>query len=260
MSESPTKGGTVKVRPLIAAKERGPGPGRYALPTTFGGKGHDATKKLEPAFSFGAKLPKYGGIFTKTESPGPAYAVAPNILPTGKTGDPSYSLSGRFKDLKPGETPSPGAYKVEDVKPQGNEQRAPSYSMGTRTALRKTDTTPAPSVYTISSTVGTKTATLAASPLYSMPGRSKTGGFAVDLAKTPGPGRYGQAVDSIKNRNPSYSLQGRTYVPQDNTKKPGPDVYAPEKVTVNKRTAASYSMGVRHSEYTAPLIVDIPDS
>ena len=46
----------------------------------------------------------------------------------------------------------------------------------------------------------------------------------------------------------------------DNTKKPGPDVYAPEKVTVNKRTAASYSMGVRHSEYTAPLIVDIPDN
>ena len=27
---------TVRVRPTIAARERGPGPGRYGLPSTFG--------------------------------------------------------------------------------------------------------------------------------------------------------------------------------------------------------------------------------
>ena len=34
----------------------GPGPGRYFLPSTVGFTTHDASKKMEPAYSFGRRL------------------------------------------------------------------------------------------------------------------------------------------------------------------------------------------------------------
>lgn len=42
----------------------------------------------------------------------------------------------------------------------------------------------------------------------------------------------------------------------DATRKPGPGAHSPERVIVNKRSAPSYSMGVKHSEYVCPLIID----
>ena len=45
----------------------------------------------------------------------------------------------------------------------------------------------------------------------------------------------------------------------DSTKKPGPGAYSPERVTVNKHSPPKFSMGIRHSEYVAPLIVEIHD-
>ena len=34
----------------------GPGPGRYGLPGTVGANGHDFTKHMKPAYSFGSRL------------------------------------------------------------------------------------------------------------------------------------------------------------------------------------------------------------
>ena len=47
-----------------------------------------------------------------------------------------------------------------------------------------------------------------------MTGRSKTGSFAEDLAKTPGPGHY-KILDPnvVKRRGPAYSILGRSYMP-----------------------------------------------
>lgn len=47
-----------------------------------------------------------------------------------------------------------------------------------------------------------------------MTGRAKTGGFAEDLAKTPGPGNY-RTVDPVvyKKRDPAYSMNQRSYMP-----------------------------------------------
>lgn len=240
-------------RPLIAAKERGPGPGRYALPSTLGSKFHDTTKRTEPAFSFGQKLPN--SIFKKTDSPGPGYYVNPKMSRYGSDGTPSFSMSSRSKDFKPAETPAPGAYRPEGVHPQ-KEARAPVYSMAARTELRGNDVTPAPTAYSLGSTVGAKVATVESSPAHSMAARMQKGGFADDLAKSPGPGKYNVAADAVKSRTPAYSLQGRTYVPGDSTKKPGPGTHSPEKVNMTKRNGPSYSMGVKHSDYTTPLIVD----
>jgi len=255
MTDTASKTG-VAARPLIAAKERGPGPGRYGLPSTLGSKTHDATKHMEPAFSFGQKLPN--SIFKKTDSPGPGYYVNPKMSRYGSDGTPSFSMSGRTKDFKPAETPAPGAYRPEGVHPQ-KEVRAPVYSMGARTMLRTNDVTPAPTSYNLNNTVGAKVATVTSAPAHSISGRTTKGGFADDLAKTPGPGKYNVTSEPVKSRPPAYSLQGRTYVPADNTKKPGPGSHSPEKVNFNKHLSPSYSMGVKHSDYITPLIVDVPE-
>ena len=45
----------------------------------------------------------------------------------------------------------------------------------------------------------------------------------------------------------------------DSTKKPGPGSHSPEKVTATQRSPPKYSMGVRHSEYMCPLIIEVSD-
>eukprot|EP00042_Codosiga_hollandica_P022192 m.80528 g.80528 ORF g.80528 m.80528 type:complete len:275 (-) comp50693_c0_seq1:186-1010(-) len=239
-----------KPRPLIAAKEKGPGPGRYALPSTIGGQGHDATKKAEPSFSFGMSLPN--PIFRPTIGPGPAYALNPAVTYKGQEGNPKYTMSPRMKELPSFSNPAPGAYSPERTAPLG-EKKAPAYSMGGRTRLRKKDVTPAPNTYSLTSTVGV-------APKYSMTGRAKIGGFADDLAKTPGAGTYSVPSPEVVDRKaPSYSMQGRTFMPSDQTKKPGPGAHNPEKVTATQRRAPAYSLAGKHSEYITQLIVDVVD-
>ena len=45
--------------------------------------------------------------------------------------------------------------------------------------------------------------------------------------------------------------------PPDSTRKPGPGAYSPEKVHVNKPTQPKFSLGIRHSEYVTPLIIEV---
>jgi hypothetical protein len=45
----------------------------------------------------------------------------------------------------------------------------------------------------------------------------------------------------------------------DTTQKPGPGAHSPEKVKVTKHNPPAYSMGIRHSEYLCPLIIEVAD-
>ena len=244
-------------RPVIAARETGPGPGRYALPSTCGYARHDFTKRQNPSYSFGQRLEN--SMFKKDNSPGPGYMVNSSITRHGKDGTPEYSILGRQRDPNTFKTPSPGAYSPEKVHPQG-EKHAPSYSMGARTRYRKRDTTPAPNSYSLPTMLGNKVPGKHASAAFSMTGRSKTGNFAEDLAKTPGPGRYSIKDPSVvQDKAPAYSILGRSYMPGDNTKKPGPGAHKPEVVLITKRQAPSFSLGIRHSEFITPLIIDVTD-
>lgn len=93
-----------------------------------------------------------------------------------------------------------------------------------------------------------------------MTSRAKTGGFSEDLAKTPGPGNYRTVCPSItKRKAPAYSMNSRNFMPGDSTQKPGPGAHSPEKVVANKPTAPRFSLGIRHSEFITPLIIDIAD-
>lgn len=97
-------------------------------------------------------------------------------------------------------------------------------------------------------------------PCYSLTGRSNVGAFCEDLAKTPGPGTYNTTEPSIfKDKAPHYSMTSRNVMPGDTTQKPGPGAHSPETVRMNKKAAPTFSFGIRHSEYTAPLIVDASD-
>ena len=122
--------------------------------------------------------------------------------------------------------------------------------------------------------MGNKVPNKQASSSYSMAYRPLTGGFAEDLAKTPGPGRYNAiGPDVYTPRAPKYSMLGRSYMPGgmanylqsfktviltiDNTIKPGPGTYCPENVYLNKKQAPKHSLGIKHSEFITPLIVEI---
>lgn len=247
-----------KPRPMIAARERGPGPGRYKLPSTTGTSNHDATKKKSSSYSFGTALAS--SIFKNTPGPGPAHKVDAGLSRHGVEAMPKYTIAGRAKDIKSSKTPGAGAYSPENVKIDKGTIAA-AYTMRPKTKLRPGEKTPAANAYEIPSLIaGSKESGKQQLPHYSMTGRATKGGFAEDLAKAPGPGKYAVTnPDTNKAKAPLYSMRARTKMPQDATKKPGPGAHRPENVTVHKKKAASYSMGSRHSDYLTPLIVDVPD-
>lgn len=97
---------TVKLPP-IGATFRGPGPGRYQLPTTCSYLAHDFSKRRNPAYSFGTP---HKHALTNECSPGPQYLPNAGITRNGMEGNPKYSLGGSDKSTVRTifKTPGPG--------------------------------------------------------------------------------------------------------------------------------------------------------
>ncbi|KAJ8304851.1 hypothetical protein KUTeg_018434 [Tegillarca granosa] len=187
-----------------------------------------------------------------------AYFINPRITRTGMDGTPEYSMQGRLMDPNLFKTPSPGTYFPEHVHPQG-ERHAAKHSIGARTRYRRKDQNPAPNKYSLPPVMGEKQPNKLAAPAYTMTKRQVLGCYHEDLAKAPGPGRYNAThPDQYMEKAPLYSLRKLSYMPGDKTRKPGPGQHSPEKVVINKRVAPQYSLGVRHSEFVCPLIVEFP--
>lgn len=93
--------------PPIGATFRGPGPGRYMLPTSCCYVGHDLTKKRNPAPSFGTR---HVHSLANDCSPGPRYLQSDRITRGGLEGNPKYSMLGdaRFEKLSKLNVPGPG--------------------------------------------------------------------------------------------------------------------------------------------------------
>ncbi|XP_014862350.1 PREDICTED: outer dense fiber protein 3-like protein 2 [Poecilia mexicana] len=87
----------VRKRPIISARERGPGPARYALPPTVGYINHDFTKPSSPAYSFHGRMST--AMISIDSSPGPRYYVGGKLTRFGRTETPSYSMSGRGRRI-----------------------------------------------------------------------------------------------------------------------------------------------------------------
>ena len=76
------------------------------------------------------------------------------------------------------------------------------------------DATPSANSYTLPQLIGAKIPNKKASAAYSMTSRSQNGGFAEDLARTPGPGRYNTLDPHMtKAKAPAYSILGRNNLP-----------------------------------------------
>lgn len=237
------------VRPRIAAEDRGPGSGKYAPNMA-------PTWKSASAFSFGNKVSK--DISKIDDSPGPKYGVSEVMTTKGPVRNPQFSLASRPRDPITFNTPGPGSYQVEKC-PVPGERRSSAFVMGMRTRYRKKDQVPAPSQYSLPATLGSKltTSNMKSSRAFQFNSKTKKGGYDEDLKKTPGPNAYGvHNANATKIRAPIPSLGTRTYIPGDPTLKPGPGAYSPEKVTIHKPRAPGFNVGVKHSEYTTPLIVE----
>jgi len=236
-------------RPRVAAMDRGPGSGKYApnmLPTW----------KTAAKYSFGNKVDK--DISKIDDSPGPKYGVSEEMTTKGAVRNPQFSLASRQRDPIPFNTPGPGSYQVEKC-PVPGERRSSAFVMGMRTRYRKRDQVPAPSQYSLPATMGSKltTSNMRASRAFGFNSKTKKGGYDEDLAGTPGPNNYATHNDNTtRTRAPIPSLSTRTYIPGDPTLKPGPGAYSPEKVNIHKPRAPGFAVGVKHSEYTTPLIVE----
>jgi len=240
---------------MIAARERGPGPGRYGLPSTVGSRGHDFTKSKKPSYSFGQRLDN--SMFSKDVSPGPKYYIDPRMSKVGPEGQPKYSILGRQPDPNSFKTPGPGAYYTEKIHPP-HLRIAPRYSMSARTRLRKRDSNPSPNAYCLPNVVTGRSPYKHSSPSYTL--RSRTGGqsFSDDLAKTPGPAQYKVvAPTTYKRCPPRYSLSARCFMPGDSTQKPGPGAHYPERSYTSLHRGRTSTMGIRHSEFITPLLIDL---
>lgn len=246
-----------KPRGPIAAMYSSPGP-CYGLPGLVGQKTHDprSVHTKMPSYPFGVRH----GKFKDDCSPGPCYYPNPKVYRDGNDGTPHYSLYSRQKDGTMFKVPGPGAYSPEAAGPTSHFKH-PAYSFGTRHRHRRTDNTPAPNNYTLTPMMGkTNTSGHKQAPIYSMKGRSKIGSFHEDLAKAPGAGTYNVCEPSIyKDKAPLYSMTSRNVMPGDTTTKPGPGAHSPETVTITKKQAPAPSFGIRHSQYLAPLIVEVHD-
>ncbi|XP_024131922.1 outer dense fiber protein 3-like protein 2a [Oryzias melastigma] len=252
----------VRKRPVISARERGPGPGRYALPPTVGFINHDFTKPSSPAYSFRSRTSS--AMVSGGSSPGPRYFVHAKLTRFGQMETPSYSMSGRGRHVANKDvlfqTPGPGAYNPERAPPVNSQRRTPSYTIGPRTRYRSVDPVPAPNSYSLPNLLGSQVPNKPSSASYSFSGRRGVGGPTEDLAKTPGPGQYSSTnPDIYRQRQPSFTMQSRTKRPLYSSAIPGPGTYSPEKIHTHLPKPPSFSMGIRHSEYITPLVVSVLD-
>ncbi|XP_074882845.1 ciliary microtubule associated protein 1B [Buteo buteo] len=234
----------------IAALYSSPGP-KYGLPTNVGYRLHDPSRGRAPAYSFGVRT----GGRQEDRSPGPVYLLPPGTTAKGKDGTPAFSIYSRPRDLPPIHTPGPGCYSPERAGRLAFPS-APACSLRSRTRQGIIYQTPGPAAYRLPPMLGPRVVSKSSAPNYSIPGRSNVGAFYEDLCKTPGPCRY-RVVDAdvYKRRAPQYSMLARNPLPGDTTAKPGPGAYSPEQ----QGRQRGLTFGIRHSDYLAPLIVDVPD-
>ncbi|XP_074757768.1 ciliary microtubule associated protein 1B [Athene noctua] len=233
----------------IAALYGSPGP-KYGLPTSVGYRLHDPSRSRAPAYSFGVRV----GGRQDERSPGPVYLLPPRTTAKGKDGTPAYSIYSRPPDLTPFRTPGPGCYSPERAGGLAFPS-APACTLGSRTRHGTVHQTPGPAAYRLPPMLGPNVVNKSSAPNFSIPGRSHIGAFYEDLCKTPGPCSY-RVVDAdvYKRRAPQYSMLARNTPPGDPTTKPGPGAYSLQQ---DRRQGLTF--GIRHSQYLAPLIVDVPD-
>uniref|UniRef100_A0A8C7VLB0 Uncharacterized protein n=1 Tax=Oncorhynchus mykiss TaxID=8022 RepID=A0A8C7VLB0_ONCMY len=115
------------------------------------------------------------------------------------------------------------------------------------------DQTPGPAAYMQPSVLGPATVNKTSTPNFSRRGCSKMVSFHEDLQKVDLTWTF-RVVDpcTYKQKPPHYSMTGCNSMPGDTTMKPGPEL-----TTLNRIKPPSFTFKIHHSEFIAPLIVDV---
>ncbi|XP_070792657.1 protein CIMAP1D [Pituophis catenifer annectens] len=239
----------------VSPSDQGPGPGCYSLPPTIGFVNHDYTRFTSPAYSFRQRLNNQA----HDASPGPCYYVAPELTRFGRAKGPSYSMLGRAKPPGLPQSPGPGTYSPEKPGPS-LQSRALSFSLAARTKSRPVDPVPAPNSYILPSLLRARIPSRPSKPSRALSGRNTKGSASKDPGQTPGPASYNPQASAVCFcRPPAFSMLKRLQKPTRAFQTPGPGAHSPEKVTLHRTGAPSYSFGVRHSDYLMPFIPDAPE-
>uniref|UniRef100_A0A8C6TWD3 Outer dense fiber of sperm tails 3-like 2a n=1 Tax=Neogobius melanostomus TaxID=47308 RepID=A0A8C6TWD3_9GOBI len=227
---------------------------------TVGYINHDFTKPASPAYTFHSR--QSSAMVSVDSSPGPRYSVNAQVTRFGRMQTPSYSILGRGRRvgqiLITSLTPGPGSYSPERAPPLNDHRRPPSYTMGTRTRFRTVDDVPAPNSYILPNLLGSQVPHKPSSACFSFSGRRIVGAPSEDLSKSPGPAKYNWThPDTYRSRQPSFSMQPRTQRPNYASSNPGPGTYSPEKFYQHLPKQPGFTMGIRHSEFVTPLVVEV---
>ncbi|XP_074862990.1 protein CIMAP1C [Carettochelys insculpta] len=242
-----------RLYPPITAKIKGPGAGKYGRPPCTGIRNHDFTMFAEPAYTMRIKHTEK--ILADTISPGACF-IDPHLSRFGWREPPSFRIWNREKSLSLMSTPAPNEYHTEKVHP--GESSAPAYSLADRTCYRENDPNPAPNAYTLPRMLGPRLPSKPSAPCYSMASKKDLWRNAEELARVPGPASFDVPEPNVYlHRQPAYSMWRKYKSAGDST--PGPAAYETSWVTITKPRAPDFSLGIRHSEYLTPLVIDVMD-
>jgi hypothetical protein len=231
---------------LTKYRRRRPSPTAYNIPSVIGYKKHDITRKINPAYTFGMKIPE----FEKT-TPGPLY-IKPLQTRFGMVNVPSYIMRETKVIRGRVSTPGPFTYAPENCPPM-NGTKQPSYTFGVRTLLPKPQT-PGPNAYKIPSCIGPKVPNKQSSPAYSISGRPLN--FSMTIKNTPITSRTSRWLypaaynipsvmgykkhDITRKRNPAYTFGMKA--PEFEKPSPGPNYIKPSQTRFGRANVPSYIM------------------
>uniref|UniRef100_UPI001EAEDBF0 outer dense fiber protein 3-like protein 2 n=1 Tax=Oncorhynchus gorbuscha TaxID=8017 RepID=UPI001EAEDBF0 len=238
----------VKRLPIIAGREKGSGPGHYALPPTIGYFNHDRTEHSNPAYTSHRRMSS--NMVSVDCSPGPQYHIDAKMTRFGRVSTPSYSMLGRARRVA-SLFQTAGPYSPEKA-----HLRPSSYTIRSLSRYRIMDSVPAPPRYTHPNLLGSQVPHKPSSASYSLAGHRQVGAPSEDRSMTPGPGRYNSTDPSVYlTRQPSFSMQSLTTRASDQSQKPGPGTHSLEKVLLHLPRPPAFSLSIRHSEFITPLVV-----
>uniref|UniRef100_A0A8C8R5N9 Outer dense fiber of sperm tails 3 like 1 n=1 Tax=Pelusios castaneus TaxID=367368 RepID=A0A8C8R5N9_9SAUR len=222
-----------------------PGAGKYGRQPCTGIRNHDFTMFAEPAYTMHIKHTEK--ILADTVSPAACF-IDPHLSRFGWWKPPSFHIQN---------IPAPNEYHTEKVHPQG-EPYAPAYSLAIRTRYRENDPNPAPNAYTLPGMLGPGLPIKPSAPCYSMASKVNMWSKMEELAKGPGPASFIRPEPNVYlHRQPAYSMWRKYMSVRDST--PGPADYETNRITITKPRAPDFSLGIRHSEYLTPLVIDVMD-
>jgi len=234
--------------------ETGPGPTAYMLPPTVGYKGHDSSRKRNPAYSIGLLYDAYK--WGNPQSPGPIYNLPKGMTAKGPNGDPAYTIVSRH-DEKMFDRPGPGpcAY-LPNI--NVNRRRPPAFSMSWRTRVNELGNASPGPIYLLPPCLGPKIPDKCASGEATIKGR----GIEVEkLSQSPGPIYDIGSPNIIKSKGGAVTLKSRWKERKSQSLNAGPGSYNVDRASRKAyRHAPEFSLGIRHSEFAGTFLTECDKS